>query len=156
MANELFAGLIPKTHNRYAVAGFVPVEDMQYNGQRQQPLMLLGHQLEQGLMTEAVNRGFVAKEFKLANSIIMSDDADRILSRNTDHLSGLSQVDFFISGTLVHQQNGAVVNARIIDAKSRDVIAAATRFFPVDLFWETEQVSLRGNKLIRISPTEGN
>ena len=122
---------------------------MEFNQHEQRPLMLLGHQLEQGLITEATKRGFTTQEFKLTNDIKISDQADRVLSRDIDSLSGLERVDFYITGTLVYQEAGAVVNARVINARTKDIVAAATRFFPDDLFWQTEQVTSRGGKLYR-------
>jgi len=152
LANELFSGIRPSRHTRYAVVGFVPVDSMQYNSKEQHPLMMLGHQLEQGMITEATKRGFTAQEFKLSNDIIVSDDSDRILTRNIDHLSDIERVDFYITGTLVYQQSGAMVNARIINARNKDIVAAATRFFPAELFWEEERVTSRNGRLYR---TEG-
>ncbi|WP_170145504.1 FlgO family outer membrane protein [Salinimonas sediminis] len=149
LANELFAGMTPTRHARYAVAGFVPADTLAHNSENQQPLMLLGHQLEQGLVTEAAKRGFTAQEFRLTNDIIMSDNSDRVLSRQIDQLSALNRVDFYITGTLVHQQGGAMVNAKIIDVRTKDVVAAATRFFPAGLFWNEEQVTTRNGRLYR-------
>lgn len=152
LANELFAGLTPTRQARYAVVGFVPVDTMQYNKYDQHPLMLLGHQLEQGMMTEATKRGFTAQEFKLSNDILVHEESDRILTRNIDQLSDIERVDFYITGTLVYQQSGAIVNARIVNARNKDVVAAATRFFPGELFWEEERVTSRNGRLYR---TEG-
>lgn len=149
LANELFAGLRPARQARYAVVGFVPVDRMAFSAARQHPLMMLGHQLEQGMITEATKRGFTTQEFKLTNDIIMTEDSDRVLSRNIDQLSGLERVDYYITGTLVMQQSGAVVNARVINALNKDVVAAATRFFPAELFWEHEQVTERQGRLYR-------
>jgi len=112
-------------------------------------LQLLGHQLEEGILTEATKRGFTAQEFKLTNDIIVGEKSDRVLSRDIDQLSAMERVDFFITGTLVYQQEGAMVNARIINARTRDVVAAATRFFPAELFWLDEQVTTRNGRLYR-------
>lgn len=150
LANELFASLRPDRNYRFAVAGFVPVDSFKPNHDHQDPLMLLGQQLEQGLMTEAVKRGFVAQDYKAANSITITENSDRVLSRDVDQLNSVQRVDFFITGTITHQQQGAIVNARIINARSKDVVAAATKFFPGDLFWDTEQVTTRGGRLYRI------
>lgn len=152
LANELFADVTPSRQYRYAVVGFVPVDTMKYDPNHQQPLMMLGHQLEQGMITEASKRGFSTKEFKLSNDIIVSEQSDQILTRDIDRLSTIEVVDFYITGTLVYQESGAVVNARIVNARSKDVVAAATRFFPADLFWQEEQVTTRNGKLYR---TEG-
>ncbi|QJR82223.1 hypothetical protein CA267_016435 [Alteromonas pelagimontana] len=153
LANELFANLRPIPQARYAVVGFVPADSMEYNAKDQNPLMLLGHQLEQGMITEATKRGFTTQEFKLTNDILMGDRADRVLSRNLEQLADIDRVDYFITGTLVHQQAGAIVNARVINAKSKDVVAAATRFFPAELFWEREQVTSRQGRLYRTEET---
>ena len=149
LANELFANLRPARQTRYAVAGFVPVDTLSYDENFQHPLQILGHQLEEGMLTEATKRGFTAQEFKLTNDIIVGEKSDWVLSRNIDQLSAMERVDFFITGTLVYQQEGAMVNARIINARTRDVVAAATRFFPAQLFWLDEQVTTRNGRLYR-------
>lgn len=149
LANELFANLRPARHARYAVTGFVPADSMRFNGNHQHPLMMLGHQLEQGMITEATKRGYTTQEFKLTNDIIMSEDNDRVLSRDIEQLSDIERVDYYITGTLVMQQAGAVVNARVINARNKDIVAAATRFFPAELFWEEEKVTDRHGRLYR-------
>ena len=149
LAQELFSNMQADRQYRYAVAGFVPVTSMQTNLNEQGPLMLLGHQLEQGLITEAVRRGYVALDFKASNAIIMTDSYDRALSRDLSHLSELQNVDYYITGTISPQQNGAMVNARVINVRNKDVVAAATSFFPSDLFWDKEQVTLRNGQLYR-------
>ena len=149
LAQELFANMQADKQYRYAVAGFVPVTNMQTNLNEQGPLMLLGHQLEQGLITEAVKRGYTAQDYKATNAIIMNPLHERALSRDLNHLSTLQNIDYYITGTITPQQNGAMVNARIINVRNKDVVAAATSFFPADLFWETEQVTLRNGQLYR-------
>ena len=152
LANELFADVGSARQSRYAVVGFVPADTMKYSTGHQHPLMLLGHQLEQGMITEATKRGFSTQEFKLSNDIIVSNESDRVLTRDIDQLSNIERVDFYITGTMVYQESGAVVNARIINARNKNIVAAATRFFPAELFWREEQVTTRNGKLYR---TEG-
>ncbi|GFD89724.1 hypothetical protein KUL152_19500 [Tenacibaculum sp. KUL152] len=149
LANELFADAGPSRQSRYAVVGFVPADTMKFDANHQHPLMLLGHQLEQGMITEATKRGFSTQEFKLSDDIIVSDESDRILTREIERLSNIERVDFYITGTMVLQESGAVVNARIINARNKDIVAAATRFFPAELFWQEERVTTRNGKLYR-------
>jgi len=149
LANELFAALLPDRQYRYAVAGFVPVDTFKQNAKAQSPLMHLGQQLEQGLMTEAVKRGFVAQDFKAANGIIITATDDRVLTRDVDQLTQVQRVDYFITGTITSQASGAMVNARVIDARNKDVVAAATQFFPDNIFWTSERVSTRAGRLYR-------
>jgi TolB-like protein len=149
LAQELFSSMQADRQYRYAVAGFVPVTTMEVNLNEQGPLMLLGHQLEQGLITETVRRGYVAQDYKASNAIIMTNSYDRVLSRDLAHLSELQNVDYYVTGTITPQQNGAMVNARIINVRNKDVVAAATSFFPADLFWGIEQITLRNGQLYR-------
>ncbi|WP_026374690.1 FlgO family outer membrane protein [Aestuariibacter salexigens] len=153
LANELFMGMHPAAQARYAVVDFVPVDALEHNLDEQHPLMLLGHQLEQGLITEATRRGFTAQDFNVSRDIIIGSEGNRVYSRNIEHLSDQQGADFYISGTITPQYRGAIVNARIINARSRDVVAAATRFFPDELFWQREKVGHRNGKLYR-SDTE--
>lgn len=150
LADELFDGLSPNDKVRFAVATFVPVTTLKFDKDDQGPLMLLGHQLEQGMITEASKRGFIAQDYKATNDIIIEKHAERVFSRNIDDLyQHHHSVDFYISGTIVQQQAGAIVNARIINVNSKDVVAAATQFFPSDLFWTTEKVSSRQGYIYR-------
>jgi TolB-like protein len=151
LANELFVNVRPNRQQRYAVVGFVPIDTMVHDDMEQHPLMLLGHQLEQGMMTEATRRGLTTQDFKVSRDIIISDLSDRVLTRDIDKLTGLESVDFYITGTILPQQEGAIVNARVINARSRDVVAAATRFFPSELFWHREQVTTRDGHIYRKS-----
>jgi TolB-like protein len=151
LAQELFANLASDRQYRYAVVGFVPVTTMRQDLSQQGPLMLLGHQLEQGLTTEVVRRGFIAQDYKATNTIIMSADSDRALSRNVEHLRALQSIDYYITGTITEQETGAIVNARIINVRNKDVVAAATKFFPSELFWQQEQMTLRNGMLYRSS-----
>jgi hypothetical protein len=155
LAQELFANVAADRQYRYAVVGFVPAKSMRQDMSQQGPLMLLGHQLEQGLTTEAVRRGFIAQDYKATNTIIMADDSERALSRNVEHLRSVQAIDYYITGTIVEQETGAMVNARIINVRNKDVIAAATKFFPSELFWQKEQVVLRDGMLYRTTkPTQ--
>ena len=150
LADELFEGILPNDKVRFAVATFVPVTTLQFDPNNQNPLMLLGHQLEQGMITEASKRGFIAQDYKATNDIIIEKSADRVFSRDVDDLYlHHHSIDFYISGTIVEQQAGAIVNARIINVKSKDVVAAATQFFPSDLFWGSEKVSSRQGFIYR-------
>lgn len=152
LAQNLFQQLVPNQQVRFAVATFVPVTGLTFDTQQQHPLMLLGHQLEQGMMTEVVKHGFIPQDFKATNDIIIGKDAERVFSRDVEqlHLHHHS-IDYYLSGTLVEQQGGYIVNARVIDVKSKDVVAAATQFFPSDLLWPKEQLTTRNGLLIRTS-----
>ena len=156
LANQLFDtfryGNLPKEQFRFAVATFVPVEMLKTDSTQQGPLRLLGHQLEQGMMTELARRGYWAQDYKTTNNLIIEEKSDRVFSRDVDNLvKHHYDVDFYLSGTLTESEQGVVANARIIRVDSKDVVAAATHFIPDRVFWETEQVTTRGGMIYRSS-----
>lgn len=151
LANELFAQIRPARQSRYAVSGFVPIVEHEFDATHHHPMQLLGHQIRDGLITEATKRGFTTQEFLLTNDIKLTGSSDRTLSRELDELTNVQRVDFYITGTVLQQEAGAMVNARVVHVRSKEVVAAATRFFPGTLFWRDEQVTTRQGRLYRTS-----
>jgi TolB-like protein len=149
LAEELFVQTLPLRPAKYAVVGFVPIPGQAFQPEHHHPLQLLGHQLKEGLITEAAKRGYATQEFLLTDDITVTDFADAVLSRNVDLLGKVHDVDFFITGTILHQERGAMVNARIVHAHTREIVAAATSFFPAELFWQSERLTTRNGRLIR-------
>lgn len=137
---------------RFAVATFVPADTLKVDAKQKHHLEQLGRQLEQGMMTELARRGYIAQDYKATNNIIIEEHADRVFSRDVDELySHHHNIDFYLSGTITETENGAVVNARIIHVETKDVVAAATRFFPAGLFWQEGKVTTRGGMIYRTS-----
>jgi TolB-like protein len=149
LANELFSRLRADRDFRYAVVSFVPVTSLKFASDHSHPLMLLGHQLSEGIITEANRRGFITQDYKITNDILITSDAEYALSRDVSRLAPLQNVDFYIAGTITEQQEGAIVNARIVHIESKDVVASATKFFPAELFWQREKVTTRGGMIYR-------
>ncbi len=149
LADELFARVRADRDFRYAVVNFVPVDSLKFDDDHQHPLMLLGHQLSEGLVTEASRRGFITQDYKITNDILITNNAEYAISRDVSRLSPLQNVDFYIAGTITTQQEGAIVNARIVHVESKDVVASATKFFPAQLFWQRERVTTRGGLIYR-------
>lgn len=149
LADELFARVRADRDFRYAVVNFVPVDSLKFDDDHQHPLMLLGHQLSEGLVTEASRRGFITQDYKITNDILITNTAEYAISRDVSRLSPLQNVDFYIAGTITTQQEGAIVNARIVHVESKDVVASATKFFPAQLFWQRERVTTRGGLIYR-------
>lgn len=149
LADELFSRIRPDRDFRFAVVSFVPVGSLKHASDHQHSMMLLGHQLSEGLVTEASRRGFITQDYKVTNDILITNNSEYVMSRDVNRLAPLQNVDFYIAGTITEQQEGAIVNARIIHVESKDVVASATKFFPAELFWERESVTTRGGMLYR-------
>lgn len=142
----------PRNQFRFAVATFVPIDTLKVDVKQKHHLEQLGRQLEQGMMTELARRGYIAQDYKATNDIVIEQDADRVFSRNVKELNQHHHnIDFYLSGTITETEQGAVVNARIIHVETKDVVAAATRYFPAELFWQEGRVTTRGGMIYRTS-----
>ena len=149
LANELFEGIRPVRQATYAVSGFVAADSLK-PVEQQHPLMHLGQQLQQGMLTEASKRGFRTFELALAKNVLMGEHYDKMLTRDVEQLNDVVAIDYVITGTLLVQEGGAIVNARLINVRNNQIISAATRYFPGELFWQHEQVTTRDGRLYRL------
>lgn len=152
LANQLFASVITlKPSNGIAIGTFTEVDSLQLNPDTNHPLRLLGLQLEEGLMTATIRQGLKVIEYKTRKNLMLKSDQDLMLSRDIGELSQSQGIRYFLTGTLTEQENGVVVNARLIDTDNNQVVAAATDYVPSDVFWQTNKVKIKQNLIYRTS-----
>ncbi|WP_199609262.1 FlgO family outer membrane protein [Flocculibacter collagenilyticus] len=150
LAEKLFMSLSDfKPYGRIAVGTFTPVETLTHSNNKNSPVHLVGLQLEEGLMSSATQRGFTVIEYKTMPIIKMTKSSDLMLSRNVADLQAQQHIDYFLTGTLTQQERSIVVNARLINIETREVIAAATHFVPANIFWAEEKVISRNGVVSR-------
>jgi len=70
-------------------------------------------------------------DYKTTGHIRVTKESNFVFSRDWKELSKRQVIDCIVTGTMVEQKNGILVNARMIGIQSR-VVAAAQSFFP---FW---------------------
>ncbi len=108
-----------------AVTSFVDLQDMGSTS-------WLGNTVSEGFIHQLQRRGFRVVDFKTTGSIKVTSDGDFAFSRNWKELSPEQDVQYVLTGTMVRQEGGVIVNARIIGMKSRIVVATAQGFLPSD------------------------
>lgn len=150
IANQLFRSrLALKPNAGIAVGTFTQIDSLLLNDTPNHPLRLLGLQLEEGLMTASIAQGLKVIEFKTRANLTIKSDQDLMLSRDVSKLRGSANIKYFLTGTLTEQENGVVVNARIINIENNQVLAAATDYVPIDTLWSSSKVKLQQNSIYR-------
>lgn len=91
---------------------------------------ILGNQLSEYLIAELQHYGLGIVDFKLANTLDVTPNGDLMLSREGMRLAKRMEMDHVLTGTLVEQPRGVMVNARIIELNQQRVVASASIFVP--------------------------
>ena len=137
-------------HKRIAIGTFLPVERLEKDLNDVSELQL-GLQVQESLQSLLVQLGFQVVEFKLTNDIYLRNDQDKVLSRSLQDLESAHQVEYYVSGTLLRQEDAYVVNAKVINVKSKQVLAAATEYIPDNALWSSTKVKMKRDKLYRVA-----
>lgn len=111
----------------------------------------LANQLADSMLSHALASGYTAYDYRLRSELLLLAEHEQALSRQTAELNAAPLANAILSGSYVVQEDGYVVNARIIDIKTKQVLAAVTDYIPGNVFWSDQQVMQRGDYLYRSS-----
>ena len=117
--------------------------------EKNESLSPFGIQIQESFVTFLTQAGLKVTEFKVQKQVIISDQADRFMSRDVNNLENNITADYLLVGHYVQQENELVVNARIIDLSNKTVVAAATDYIPMSAMWSHEKVKLKNKQLYR-------
>jgi TolB-like protein len=109
------------TESRIAIASFVDIENL---GQ----VSPLGMQVAENLMHEMHVRGFSVVDFKTRDALKVRPGGDFVFSRDLADLKREQNIHYFLSGTITLNSDGAVINARLIDAENSLICSTAQGF----------------------------
>jgi TolB-like protein len=133
-----------------AVASFVDLQNMDATN-------WLGNSVSEGFIHQLQRRGFKVVDFKTTGSIQVTSQGDFALSRDWKDLAQEQQIQFVLTGTMLRQEGGVLVNARVIGMQSRVVVASAQGFLPADRIGRDldtlNQMRTEDGVLIRSDPT---
>lgn len=150
LAHQLYSSMLTlKPSAGIAIGTFTQVDSLMLNADKNHPLRLLGLQLEEGMMSATIRQGLKVIEYKTRKNLTLKSDQDLMLSRDINQLSASNDIRYFLTGTLTEQENGVVVNARLIDTDNNQVVAAATDYVPIDVFWQDNKVKMKQNVIYR-------
>ncbi|GAB2686282.1 FlgO family outer membrane protein [Aliiglaciecola aliphaticivorans] len=112
------------TQSKVGVASFVNFD----NTLKQ--TSVLGNQLAEMLIVEVQGFGVQVVDFKTTDYIGVGANGDMVFSRDARKLSNQLNLDFILSGTLISNEKGVRVNARVISMDSKIVVASASILIP--------------------------
>lgn len=136
----------PKTP--IAIASFVDLKNLESTN-------WLGNQLSESFVHEMQRHGLVVIDFKTTGHIRVTADGDYVFSRDWKELPERQIIDYVVTGTMMQQDEGILVNARMIGMQSRVVVATAQSFIPAwvigDGFNRQENVKMKDGMILRDS-----
>lgn len=128
-AEQLAMGLVHnlaevKGQGRVAVGSFVQLDSNLTN------TTVLGNQLAEKLIAQLQDFGLAVVDIKTMPTLLVGSDGDRVFSRDVRALSREQQLDYVVSGTLIHNARGIQINSRMVSLKDQQVVASASGFIP--------------------------
>lgn len=91
---------------------------------------VLGNQLAEYLIAELQDFGLAIVDFKLAGGITVTPVGDFVLTRRASALAEQVAMDHVVTGTIIEDERGVRVNARIVSLTDKHVVASAHVYIP--------------------------
>ncbi|MBS1228397.1 MAG: hypothetical protein H6R17_1674 [Proteobacteria bacterium] len=107
--------------SRIAVASFVNINNLDETNK-------LGMELAENMMHEMHVRGFGVVDFKTREALKVKTNGDFVFSRDIGELRKQYNIHYFLSGTISRNVDGAVINARLVQADTSLVVSTAQGF----------------------------
>lgn len=129
-----------------AVASFVDLSDLESTN-------WLGNQIAENFVHELQHHGLVVIDFKATGHIRVTKEGDYVFSRDWKELPERQIIDYIVAGTMMEQEDGIIINARMIGIQSHVVVATAQSFIPSWVLGEeksnSDNVKLKDGMIIR-------
>ncbi|MBQ4830647.1 hypothetical protein J8L84_15325 [Alteromonas sp. MMG017] len=91
---------------------------------------VLGNQLSEYLIAELQDFGLAIVDFKMAGGVTVTPYGDFVLSRKANSLAKQVSMDHVVTGTIIEDDRGVRINARIVSMKNKQVVASANIYIP--------------------------
>jgi TolB-like protein len=129
-----------------AVASFVDLKSLESTN-------WLGNQLAESFVHELQRHGLVVIDYKTTGHIRVTKKGDYVFSRDWKELPERQIIDYVVSGTMVEQEKGILINARMIGIQSKVVVATAQSFIPAwvlgDGMSNSEKIKMKDGMIIQ-------
>lgn len=129
MAMDLHHNLQGQMITPVAITSFVTLDSTLKNAS------LLGNQLSEYFITELKNVGIPVSEHKVTGAIEVTPNGDFAMSRDLYELNPELDINYVLTGTLIENKRGTVINARVVSLQDNSVVASATKLVP-NLVWQ--------------------
>lgn len=95
-----------------------------------QSTSMLGNQLSELFFTQLQEVGIPVSDHKVSGFIQVTQAGDIVMSRNVKDLRHNLNIGYALTGTLIQNSLGHVVNVRIVSLSTNQVVASATKMIP--------------------------
>ncbi|HAS63877.1 MAG TPA: hypothetical protein DCS35_15750 [Vibrio sp.] len=133
-----------------AITSFVDLQNMDATN-------WLGNSVSEGFIYQLQRRGFKVVDYKTTGSIQVTQQGDFAFSRDWKDLAKEQDIQYVLTGTMLRQEGGVLVNARVVGMQSRIVVASAQGFLPADRIGRDldtlNSIRTQDGVLIRSDPT---
>ncbi len=117
-----------RINEKIAVASFVHLDAGMRTTSR------LGIQLAEFFIHDLQAIGLPVMEHRLADELTRDMAGDFALERATGSIPFIHNVGYVLVGTLIENNRGLIINARLVHTKSQKVVAASSRLLPQAVF----------------------
>jgi len=90
----------------------------------------LGIQLAESFINELQQIGLPVSDHKLMGVLDINNKGDFAFSRNIDELYNDLNIGYVLTGTMLKNSRGVMVNARLINYKTNVVVGSSSKFIP--------------------------
>jgi TolB-like protein len=91
---------------------------------------ILGNQLAESFITELQAFGIQVIDYKTTNTIHVGRAGDFVFSRDLNELDQNPHVKYVLSGTMTNNDRGVILNVRMIDLRTKVIVASSKGFVP--------------------------
>ncbi len=106
-----------------AMASFVNLNDLESTS-------WLGNLISESFIYEFQRHGLIVIDYKTTGFFRVTSEGDFVFSRDWKELPENQIIDYVVTGTLLEQKDGFILNARMIGMISHVVVATAQTFIP--------------------------
>ncbi|MBV2127969.1 FlgO family outer membrane protein [Arsukibacterium indicum] len=125
LAMQLYhTSVAPMNDATVAVAGFAELTPARHH------LHPLGNELAERFLQQLPRYGLTMVDHKLTGAITLTAQGDAVFSNRAGQVVANQRIDYVLSGTVQHGQQGVQVNVRIMNLKNKTILASASQFIP--------------------------
>ena len=114
-------------------SGTIAVTNFVFTGSDYQSTNQFGYALADTFMMQMHQLGFETLDHKVTDYIRITDQGDFAMSRDYLELDAGISVEYVLVGTLSDHKKGYMIHARIVDIKSKKIMATGESFIPKKL-----------------------
>lgn len=89
-----------------------------------------GNRIAEHFYLTLFQQGFTVADYKVRSKVSITRSGDYVFSRNVNKLDNAKTMTHVLTGTVMYQQTGLLINARIVDFDSKWVVSTASGFIP--------------------------